>query len=282
MIVFLDGELVPEELAVVSVFDRGFLYGDGLFETMRVSGGRPFLWQEHMARLERGAAFLKIQIPFPADDLQKHAEALIQRNQLPEALLRLTLSRGTGPRGYSPRGADKPRLVMTLHPTPVTDGAHSAQWSLVTASVRLPAAEPLAQFKTCNKLAQIMARSEADAAGAQEALLLNTDGFVVEASSSNLFWITDGKVVTPPLVSGVLAGVTRAMVLELCRGLGIATQEGTIRPEALAKAEGVFLSLSSVGIAEGVSLDGRPLARSPLVPRIEKAYADVLLRNSAR
>jgi aminodeoxychorismate lyase len=282
MIVFLDGELVPEELAVVSVFDRGFLYGDGLFETIRVSGARPFLWDEHIARLERGAAFLKIQVPFPADVLQKHAEVLIQRNQLPEALLRLTLSRGIGPRGYSPRGAVKPRLVMSMHPFPATDSACPAQWSLVTASVRLPAAEPLAQFKTCNKLAQIMARSEADAAGVQESLLLNTDGFVVEASSSNLFWIIGGNVITPPLMSGVLAGVTRAMVLELCQGLGIATQEGTIRPEELAKAEGVFLSLSSVGIAEGVSLDAHQLARSPLVPRIAKAYADVLLRNSAR
>src|SRR6266403_5504984 len=121
MIVFLDGKFVPEEQAVVSVFDRSFLYGDGLFETMRVSGGQPFLWTEHLERLQRGAAFLKIQIPFSADVLRAHAEQLIRLNQLPDALLRLTLSRGVGPRGYSPRGADDPRLVMALHPFPANN-----------------------------------------------------------------------------------------------------------------------------------------------------------------
>src|SRR5436189_4263471 len=118
-------------------------------------------------------------------------------NGMHESVLRVTLSRGVGIRGYSPKGADKPVLVMTLHQAPRVDPEKPVQWRLTTASLRLPANDPLARFKTCNKLAQIMARAEAEAAETQEALLLNTDGMVVEAASSNLFWFKDGVVCTP-------------------------------------------------------------------------------------
>ena len=138
---------------------------------------------------------------------------------MPEALLRLTLSRGVGKRGYSPQGADHPTLVISLHPAPDADGQPPPAWRVITASSRLPANEALAEFKTCNKLPQILARAEADAAGADEALLLNTNGEVIEASSSNLFWIQNEAICTPSLPSGILAGVTRLVVLGLCRGL---------------------------------------------------------------
>jgi aminodeoxychorismate lyase len=281
MIVFLNGEFVPEELAVVSVFDRAFLYGDGLFETLRIRNGRPFRWEQHLQRLERGARFLDIQPPFSAAALREAAGQLIAANRLPEALLRLTLSRGVGRRGYSPKGADRPLLVMSLHAAPAADPEHPPLWRLVTASFRLPANEPLAQFKTCNKLAQILARAQADAAGADEALLLNTDGWVVEGASSNLFWAQDGQVCTPPLASGILAGVTREVIGELCGSLGLAVCERNLRPDDLRRAEAVFLSLSSVGIAEAVSLDGQVLRQSPLVERLRAAYANLLSRETA-
>ena len=175
MIVFLNGRFVPEEQALVSVFDRSFLYGDGLFETMRVFGGRPFRWAQHLERLERGAQFLKMSLPFPATALRGLAGELIDQNNMPEALLRVTLSRGVGNRGYSPRGAGHPSLLMSLHSAPVFDFEKPPRWRLATSSFRLPANEPLAQFKTCNKLPQILARAQADEAGADEALLLNTE-----------------------------------------------------------------------------------------------------------
>lgn len=272
MHVFLNGRFVPEAEAVVSVFDRSFLYGDGLFETLRIHGGRPFAWTEHMARLERGADFLRLRVPFTREQLRDFAGQLITLNRMTEAVLRLTLSRGIGPRGYSTRGADHPVLVMTLHPAPVIDPLHPPQWRLITASVRLPAGEALAQFKTCNKLPQILARAEADEAGADEALLLNTDGFVAEAATSNLFWIADGAVCTPPLIAGALAGVTRGVVLGICAELGVKTRELSVGPEELRRAEGVFLTLSTLGVVEAVALDGRELARSPLVETIRAAH----------
>ncbi len=272
MFVFLNGQIVPEELAVVSVFDRSFLYGDGLFETMLVHKGKPFRWAQHLERLRNGAAFLKLRVPFPPNVLRDFAAQLIEQNRMLDALLRITLSRGVGPRGYSPKGADHPNAVMSLHPAPDIDSKNPPQWSLITSSVRLPANEPLARFKTCNKLPQVLARAEADEYGADEALLLNTNGDVVEAASSNLFWIEDQAVCTPPLVSGILAGVTRAMVLEICRKLKIATRETNIVPEALQRAQGVFLSLSSWGIVEAMTLDNQELSQSPLVERMREEY----------
>ena len=281
MIAFFNGELVPEERATVSVMDRSFLYGDGLFETMLVHNGMPFRWSEHMERLAGGAEFLKIRVPFTSAALLDFARELIRENQMPEALLRLTLSRGVGVRGYSPKGADHPLLVMTLHPAPAIDPADHPRWKLLTASFRLPAKEALAQFKTCNKLAQVLARAEAEASGADEAVLLNTDGYVVEGASSNLFWIQGSTVCTPPLTTGILAGVTRALVVELCGELRIPVLENSVTPSELLQAQGVFVSLSTLGVVEAASLDGNPLKVSPLTGRICEAYWKLLNRASA-
>lgn len=281
MLVFLNGEFVPEERAMVSVFDRSFLYGDGLFETMSVVNGRPFRWAQHLERLRRGADFLGIKIPLGGKALEKFAAELIAKNQIPNGLLRLTLSRGVGLRGYSPKGADKPTLVMTLHPAPAASGIGSAGWKLITASFRLPAGETLAHFKTANKLAQVLARAEADTAGAEEALLLNTDGFVVEGASSNLFWVEGDTVCTPPLESGILAGVTRAVTLELCQQLALPFAERQITPDGLRQSSGVFLTLSSLGVVEAKELDGIRLTSAPLVADLREAYQRLLTSETA-
>jgi branched-chain amino acid aminotransferase len=278
MLVFLNGQFVPEEQAVVSVFDRSFLYGDGLFETILVRNGKPFRWRQHLDRLERGAEFLKIKLPFTDEELRRFAGELILKNCLPNSLLRLTLSRGVGMRGYSSKGAERPTLVMSLHPFPESP---PPQWKLVTSSHRLPANEPLSLVKSCNKLPQILARAEADDAGADEALLLNTDGFVVEASSCNLFWIEGETICTAPLVSGILSGVTRAVVLEIASTLNLKTRESEVRPDELRRADGLFLSLSSWGVVEAQSLDGVVLKRSPVIEKIQSAYWN-LVRNETR
>jgi aminodeoxychorismate lyase len=276
MIVFLNGQFVPEEKAVVSVLDRGFLYGDGLFETVRVYGGRPFRWPEHLARLHRGAEFLKLAVPYSDKELTQTVLQLIESNQMPESLMRLTLTRGVGPRGYSPKGAEKPNLAMTMHPAQPNDPLNPARWRLATSSLRVPTNDPVALYKTCNKLPQILARAEAEALGAHEALLLNTDGQVAESASSNVFWIESGTVCTTPLADGLLAGVTREFVVELCASLGIKTVERSVRPEELAAADAIFLTMSSLEIVPIIELDGRAVRTSPIVGRIHQAYADAV------
>lgn len=277
--IFLNGQVVPEERAVVSVLDRGFLYGDGLFETMRVRNGKPFRWDQHLERLQRGAEFLKIKLPYPPGALRRFVDELIAKNEMPGALLRLTLSRGVGVRGYSPKGADSPTLVMSLHAAPA-DGV-PPRWKLITSSHHLPANEPLAQFKTCNKLPQILARAEADAAGANEALLLNTDGFVVEGASSNLFWVQGETICTPPLAAGVLEGVTRAVVVEICHTLALKVSEKNITAEELKRADGIFVSLSSFGVVEASSLDGESCKQSPLPGKILCRYSELIEKEGA-
>lgn len=281
MIVFLNGRFVSEERAMVSVFDRGFLYGDGLFEVVRICNGKPFRWAEHLQRFWRGADFLQMHPPYSPGEMEHIAMQLIAKNGTPEALLRLTLSRGAGLRGYSPKGADSPVFVMTLHPMAQVDLNHPPLWKLVTASHRLPARAPLASFKNANKLPQILARAEADAAGADEALLLNTSGRVVEGTTSNLFWVKRGVVCTPPLAAGILPGVTRVVVREICRALKIPSGEISPRRRDLSSAEGVFLSMSSWGIVEAAELDGRKLRRARCVKKIQQCYGEWLRTETA-
>jgi branched-chain amino acid aminotransferase len=281
VLVFLNGQFVPEEKAVVSVFDRAFLYGDGLFETMRIAHGRPFRWELHIQRLQQGAAFLRIKLPFSPAKLHAFAIKLAAKNKTRDSLLRLTLSRGIGAPGYSPKNAKAPAIVMSLRPLPKMGRGRVTQWNLITSSFRLPAGDPLAVFKTCNKLSQVMARAEADAAGADEALLANTSGFVVEGASSNLFWLRRGVLFTPPLAAGILPGVTRAVVMEIASRMRISLREKNIRQKELLQSDGVFLSLSSFGVIEAKSLDGNVLKRSPLTAQIARAYEELLLNSSA-
>ena len=247
MIVFLNGQFIPAAAAMVSIFDRGFLYGDGLFETMRVCGGRPFRWEQHAERLRLGAEFLQLPLPHPVAELRRFISALIERNAQPDAVLRLTLTRGAGTRGYSIQGAPTPTLAMTLHPAPNCPAEVPPPARLITASLRLPADDALATFKSCNKLPQILARTEAEARGADEALLLNTRNEVAEAAAGNVFWLTGTTVHTPPLIAGVLAGVTRAVVRELCPALGLSLRETTLPATELPRSAGVFLTNSANG-----------------------------------
>lgn len=278
MIAFVQGEFVPEECAVVSIFDRAFRYGDALFEAVLVLNGKMFRWPQHFQRLEHSARFLRMALPYSADELFVFASELISRNQLSDCVLRLQLSRGIGPRGYAPSGDEKPLLVMSLHPAPARDSLRGAKWNLTVSSFRVPANDPLANHKTCSRLLQVCAATEACERGADESLILNTNNEVTEGSTSNVFWIESGTVCTTPLADGVLPGVTRATVLEICDAIGMARAERFVRPEKLPTMDGVFVSFTSRGIVEAESLDGKPLRQSPLTVRLQQEFEALLAR----
>lgn len=280
MIVFLNGNFVPEADAFVPLSDRGFLLGDGLFETMRVAGGKPFRFAQHLERMTRGAEFLKITLPFAPKEIQKFAAQLIEQNELREAVLRVTLTRGSGARGYSIKNAGRPTLAMTLHPLPPVNLDEPLQWSLVTSSFRIPAGDALASFKTTSKVLNVLARAEAEEKGADEALLVNTNGEVAETAGGNIFWVFNDKICTVPTGRGVLPGITRAVVLEICQSLGLETNKRVIKPEHLRNAEGIFITQSAFGIVPVASFDNEPVAPSPLVDQISSAYNEMLQRES--
>ena len=281
MVVFFNGKFVSEAEAVVPLSDRGFLLGDGLFETVRVANGKPFRFAQHLERLARGAEFLKIKLPFTPRELQKFAEQLIALNELAGAVLRVTLTRGAGGRGYSIKNSGAPTLALTMHPLPAQNPDEPVQWSLVTSSFRIPAGDALAAFKTSSKVLNVLARAEAEASGADEALLLNTNGEVAETAGGNLFWIYQDHVCTVPTGRGVLPGITRAVVLEICQSLGLATNKRIVKPEQLRNAEGIFVTQSALGIIPVAAFDGQPVAPSPLVDQLAGAYHEMLLRESA-
>jgi branched-subunit amino acid aminotransferase/4-amino-4-deoxychorismate lyase len=278
MVAFLNGKFLPEAEAVVPLNDRGFLLGDGLFETVRVARSRPFRFGQHLERLGRGAAFFKINLPFPPKEMQKLAVELIGRNELSEGVLRVTLTRGPGRRGYSPAGAGQPTFAMTLHSLPPPSAEEPVQWSLITSSLRIPASDAVAGFKSTSKILNVLARAEAEEKGADEALMLNTNGEVAETAGGNLFWIYRDNICTVPTGRGVLPGITRAVVLEICQALGLETNKRVIKPEMLRKAEGLFVTQSALGIVPVASFDGLPVPPSPLVDQIATAYNDLLVR----
>lgn len=277
MITFLNGHFVAEERAVIPVNDRGFLLGDGLFETMRVTGRRPFRFAQHLDRLARGADFLKIKLPFPPEELEKFAGQLIEKNRMPEAVMRLTLTRGPGGRGYAPSAKSTPTVVMTLHPVPPPP--NPAGWHLVTSSFRIPAGDPLASFKTTSKILHVMARAEAAERGADEALLLNANEEVAETAGGNLFWVQANILCTAPAGRGVLPGITRAVVFEICKALKLKITERIIKPAALKHCEGIFVTQSVFGIVPVAALDGKAVARSPFVAQIARAYNELQARS---
>jgi branched-chain amino acid aminotransferase len=279
-IVLVNDRFVPEEQAVVSVLDRGFLYGDGLFETVRVSNGRLFRWGRHMLRLHRGARFLRLDVPATDGRLRELAMELIRLNGASEGILRLTLTRGSSARGYSPKNASKPTLVMMMHPMVASETNDTPCWRLVTSSSRLRTDDPLALFKSCNRLVQVLARAEADDAGCDEVLFLNDAGFAVETASGNLFWIDKGEVCTAPLSTGILPGVTRSVLFEVCDAMGKRVIEQGITRGQLLGMEGAFASVSSLGVVEIAQIDQAELRRSDLVSLIRGGYEEVLQRET--
>jgi branched-subunit amino acid aminotransferase/4-amino-4-deoxychorismate lyase len=170
---------------------------------------------------------------------------------------------------------------MTLQALPPVNADEPWQWSLVTSSFRIPAADALASFKTTSKVLNVLARAEAEENGADEALLVNTNGEVAETAGGNIFWIYQDKVCTVPTGRGVLPGITRAVVLEICQMLGLENSKRVIKPEHLRNAEGIFVTQSAFGIVPVASFDGEPVAPSPLVDQIATAYNEMMKRESA-
>ena len=281
MDVFLNGEFVSEESAMVSVFDRGFMYGDGAFETLRVYNGKPYLLDRHLGRLTHTLGTLGIAEPMNLGDLLRACSDAIRHNGITDGILRIQVTRGAGKRGYSSSGHFNPTLLITSHEAPPIPETAPPPVRLITATAVGSAHDPFSTLKTTNKLVNITAMQEAERADAQDALLLNHDGSVTETSSSNLFAICGNALQTPPLNSGCLAGITRGCVMEIAIDLKIPVAQENLTVGELVEVDGLFLTNSVQELISVGLLDGAAIAQSSLFEKIWTAYRKRVLAATA-
>ncbi|MGQ0723076.1 MAG: aminotransferase class IV, partial [Candidatus Eiseniibacteriota bacterium] len=255
--VHCNGRVVPADEARVSPLDAGFLYGDGIYETMRAYGGRVFALGRHFARLHRSAAGVALQVP-PDADLRRAIEQAVAANEVADAAVRLTITRGRLARRLDLSSAGAPSVLVTVDPVDPADDARRARGIRVVYSrYRRFSQHPLAGIKSTNYQVSLFARNEAREAGADEVLLANETGDIVEAAAANVSIVERGRVVTPPLDSGILGGVTREVALEVARARGIPVIEETFSRARLEAADEVFVSGTTIQVAPVVALGDR-------------------------
>jgi branched-chain amino acid aminotransferase len=276
-LVSLDGRIVPPEAAQVSVFDRGFLYGDSVFEVLRTYGGVLFGFEEHLARLARSARLALIDFSDIAL-LRREILAVVSATGNAETYLRIVVTRGTGKAlGLDPALAVAPQRVVIATDVPVMPREMYERGIAVITyrTQRVSEGTSAAGAKLGNYLLSILATHEAHARGAEEALILDARGQVVEGTTSNVFLVRDGALVTPPDEAGLLAGITRGKVLELAREMGLPVAMRTFAPSELASADEVFITSSIRELVPVIAFDGVPAGQGRpgvLTRRLLDAY----------
>ncbi len=275
--IYLNDRFVPHEEAVVSVFDHGFLYGDGVFETLRASRGRILMLAEHLARLERSASRLHLKLPISLEQFADLIQASVDRNQLQEAYIRVTVSRGTGEIGLDPALCKTPTLVIIAKPfVPYPESLYSNGIAVAVVRTRRNLAQALPpEVKSLNFLNNILAKIDALAAGADEAIMLNYRGELTEGSTSNIFVVNAGQLRTPAMACGLLDGVTRGVVLELAKDLPIPSEETVLGTADLYAAEECFLTNTTQEVLPVTKVDGRMVGDGrpgPITARLRASY----------
>ncbi len=273
--VLINGVAVSPEEAVVPVYDRGFLYGDSVFETIRTYAGVLFALAEHMGRLARSAELIGIPLPVDEQQLAEETTRAVELAGNEESYARVMLTRGSGPIGLDPALASGPRRVVLVEPLTRPPQPHYDDGIRIRCVQTVRASDAAHSAKLGNYLASALALRDARAAGAHEALVVNRDGLVVEGTTSNVFCVRGGAVYTPPVDIGILAGITRALVIDLVTRNGLEIRYAAFCPQELAASDEVFITSSIREILPVVHVDdlvvgaGKP---GPLTQRIHQLF----------
>ena len=276
MKVYIDGKYLDERHAKVSVFDHGLLYGDGIFEGIRAYNGRVFKLKEHIDRLFSSAKAILLEIPLSHAELMKATVATIRANKLRDCYVRLIITRGIGTLGLNPRSCKKPSVIIIagkIQVYPAELYARGMDIVTVPTTRNLHSALNPA-IKSLNYLNNILAKIEANNAGVEEAVMLNSEGFVAECTADNLFIVKDGKLFTPPLSAGALYGITRQTVMELAEQSGVAVSEPNLTRYDLFNADECFLTGTGAEIMPVIKIDGRVIGTSKPGPLTRKLVTE--------
>ena len=271
LLAYVNGGIVPLETAAVGVLDRGFLYGDGLFETIRVSGGRPVRLSAHLDRLRAGAGVIGLLDAVSRLDLESAIRSLLDASSLANARLRLTVTGGRCdlPGALAARPAE-PTVVITAHPLATSDPKPAR---VTISTIRRDESNPLCRVKSLNYLPAVMARIEAESVGADEAILLNSRGSVTEGTVSNLFLVRGRRLVTPSLDQGPLPGTVRAAVIAIAPQLGLEVSERAVEVSELSQADEMFLT-NAIHLARPIrEFNGKPIGAAgfPITAQVLQA-----------
>lgn len=259
LIIYLDGKYVPEKDAVVSVFDHGLLYGDGVFEGIRAYHNHVFKLHDHLLRIYESARTLTLEIPISIKEMEEVVLETLRRNNLRDAYVRLVVTRGKGDLGLDPRKCPKATVFciassIQLYP----EELYEKGLKMVTVATRRNVPEACnPRVKSLNYLNNIYAKIEANLAGVPEAIMLNQEGYVAEATGDNIFLVKDGKLITPPIHVGLLEGITRNTVMELAQAKGIEVVEKVFTRHDVFIADECFLTGTAAELIPCVEVDGR-------------------------
>jgi branched-chain amino acid aminotransferase len=277
MKIWIDHKIVEEGEAQVAVSDHGLLYGDGIFEGMRVINGRVFRIERHLDRLEFGARTLLLTLPYPRAEIRRIVEDTVRAFGQREAYVRLVVTRGVGPLGVDPTTCAKPTLFCIVNTIKLfSEEQRERGLDMITSSYRRPSADVLdVRVKSLNYLGSVLAKLEARQHQADEALLLNQRGHIAEAAVANVFALRGSILMTPPASDGCLEGINRGAVMELAPKLSLEVIERSVGRADLFQASEVFLTGSGAGIVAVRSLDGRTLGtgkRGPITARLAELH----------
>jgi branched-chain amino acid aminotransferase len=274
--IYIDGNFYPESEAKISVFDHGLLYGDGVFEGIRFYQGRVFRLEEHIDRLWDSAKGIALEIPMSASEVTAATLETIRQNDLHDGYIRLLVTRGVGSLGLSPDSCRRPSIIIiaatiALYP----DALYQKGVTMVTCATRRTAPAALSpRIKSLNYLNNVLAKIEAQHAGAAEGVMLNEQGYVAECTGDNLFILKRGRLYTPPINAGILEGVTRRVAFELAEKNGFITEERDLTRYDIFTAEECFLTGTAAEIIPAVELDRRPIGTGQPGPLTLKLIED--------
>jgi branched-chain amino acid aminotransferase len=259
--IFIDGEFVRKEDAKISVYDHGFLYGDGVFEGIRVYGGNIFRLEQHLKRLYNSAKAIMLEIPYTSEELTDIIVQAIQRNGFKDAYIRVVVSRGEGDLGLDPYNCSNPSVIVIVEKLAIyPKELYESGLEIVSVGSRRNAPDVLSpKLKSLNYLNNILVKIEAHLSGASEALMMNSQGYVAECTADNIFIVKGNQVITPPGYIGALEGITREAIMEMADSLGYEVKEEPFTRHDVYVADEVFLTGTAAEVIAVVKVDGRQI-----------------------
>jgi branched-chain amino acid aminotransferase len=279
MIIYIDGKYLPKDEARISVFDHGFLYGDGVFEGIRAYNGRVFRLQEHLDRLYDSARTIDLAVPVSKEEMAEIILETLRRNKLKDGYIRPLVSRGVGDLGLDPRKCPKASvIVIAVEWGAMYGDLYEKGLKAITVSVRRNPADALPpNVKSLNYLNNILAKIEANYKGGDEAIFFDTNGYIAEGSGDNIFVVKNGVIFTPPTLNN-LRGITRAVVLELAKSHGITLVEQNLGYYDMYSADEIFVTGTAAEVAPIVLVDGRSIGSGrpgPITRQLMAAFKTV-------